>query len=307
MKKTIATKQIKLWQRLDRLVIAVPIIVFLYLSMEKYGRQIWEIILKEQNMSVIVGALLLLISATAITALPIVLIWRAISHTVKKSAISNATFRIDEDFDYFREKLTGIPPATISLLMDLKIEAKKDIAALLLRYVKIGAVSMEDGEVRVLAYENLELLPSDRTLLTLIDKRQAQPANLGAWKKQVMTEAVVQTRSNAMAAKDFDNTVAANQELSSVLGKLMVVSEAYPELKANTNFMQLQKELTETENKISMSRQFYNDTVFKYNNAIEMFPASLLAGMFAFHPMSFWEVNETERKNISIKAEDMKF
>lgn len=119
-------------------------------------------------------------------------------------------------------------------------------------------------------------------------------------------EAVVQARSNAMAAKDFDKTVAANQELSSVLGKLMVVSEAYPELKANTNFMQLQNELTETENKISLSRQFYNDTVFKYNNAIEMFPASLLAGMFGFHPMSFWEVNETERKSISIKAEDMK-
>lgn len=119
-------------------------------------------------------------------------------------------------------------------------------------------------------------------------------------------EAVVQARSNAMAAKDFDKTVAANQELSSVLGRLMIVSEAYPELKANTNFMQLQNELTETENKISLSRQFYNDTVFKYNNAIEMFPASLLAGMFGFHPMSFWEVNETERKSISIKAEDMK-
>lgn len=119
-------------------------------------------------------------------------------------------------------------------------------------------------------------------------------------------EAVVQARSNAMAAKDFDKTVAANQELSSVLGRLMVVSEAYPELKANTNFMQLQNELTETENKISLSRQFYNDTVFKYNNAIEMFPASLLAGMFGFHPMSFWEMNETERKSISIKAEDMK-
>lgn len=190
MKKTIATKQIKLWQRLDRLVIAVPIIVFLYLSMGKYGRQIWRIILNEQDMAVIVGALLFLISATAITALPIVLIWRAISHTVKKSAIRNATFRIDEDFDYFREKLTGISPATISLLMDLKIEDKKDIAALLLKYVKIGAVSMEGGEVRVLDCENLELLSSDRTLLTLIDKRQAQPANLGTWKKQVMAEAV---------------------------------------------------------------------------------------------------------------------
>lgn len=120
-------------------------------------------------------------------------------------------------------------------------------------------------------------------------------------------EAVVKARANAMAAADFDKAVAANQKLSSALRQLLVVSEAYPELKANNNFMQLQNELTETENKIALSRQFYNDTVFKYNNAIEMFPASLIAGMGGFHPASFWEAEETERNSISIKAADMKF
>ena len=63
----------------------------------------------------------------------------------EKAAIQNATFQADEDFDYYREKLTGVPPATISLLMDLQIEAKKDMAALLLKYTKMGAVSMKLG------------------------------------------------------------------------------------------------------------------------------------------------------------------
>lgn len=120
-------------------------------------------------------------------------------------------------------------------------------------------------------------------------------------------EAVAKARANAMAAADFGKAVAANQKLSTAVRQLFAVSEGYPELKANSNFLQLQNELTETENKIALSRQFYNDTVYKYNNAIEMFPASLIAGMGGFRPASFWEAEEAERSSISIKAEDMKF
>lgn len=120
-------------------------------------------------------------------------------------------------------------------------------------------------------------------------------------------EAVVKARQGAMAAADFDQTVAANGKLSSALHRLLAVSEAYPELKSNANFMQLQKELSETENKIALSRQFYNDIVLKYNNAIEMFPASMIAGLGGFHSISFWEAEEAERENISIRAEDMRF
>lgn len=120
-------------------------------------------------------------------------------------------------------------------------------------------------------------------------------------------EAVVKARQSAMAAQDFDQAVAANQNLSAALRQLLVVSEAYPELKADSSFMQLQNELTETENKIALSRQFYNDTVMKYNNAIELFPASLIAGLCGFRSMSFWEAQETERGPISIKPGDMKF
>lgn len=120
-------------------------------------------------------------------------------------------------------------------------------------------------------------------------------------------EAVVKARQSAMAAQDFDQAVAANQNLSAALRQLLVVSEAYPELKANSSFMQLQNELTETENKIALSRQFYNDTVMKYNNAIELFPASLIAGLCGFRSMCFWEAQEAERGLISIRSGDMKF
>lgn len=190
MKKTITTKQIKRWQKLDRLAFIVPVVIFAGSSVSKEGRLIWGIAFKEQNLLVAAAVIFLLGLSTAISALPILLIWRAVSHTVKKAAIQNATFRTDEDFDYYREKLSGIPPTTISLLMDLQIETKKDVSALLLKYVKIGAVSMEDGSIHVRDQELPELSESDRTLLTLIARGQAQPANLGAFKQQAMKEAV---------------------------------------------------------------------------------------------------------------------
>lgn len=168
MKKIIATKQIKRWHRLDRLALIVPIIIFLYLSFKKEGRLIWGVAAKEQNLGVTVAAFFLLAFSTVISSLPILLIWRAISHTVKKAAIQNATFYTNEDFDYYRETLTGISPTTISLLMDLQIETKKDMSALLLKYVKLGVVSMEDGMIRVYNQNLPGLTSSDRTLLALI-------------------------------------------------------------------------------------------------------------------------------------------
>lgn len=190
MKKTIATKKIKRWQKLDRLALLAPLILFLFLSIGKEGRLLWGIVLRERNFVVTIAVLLLLALAAVVASLPVVLIWRAVSHTMKKAAIQNATFQADEDLDYYREKLTGVPPVTISLLMDLQIEAKKDIAALLLKYTKMGAVSMMDGTVHVQNQELPGLLPSDRELLALIAGGQAQPANLGAWRRQAITEAV---------------------------------------------------------------------------------------------------------------------
>ena len=85
--------------------------------------------------------------------------------------------------------------------------------------------------------------------------------------------------------------------LGAALGRLLAVAEAYPDLKANQNFLALQEELTSTENKISFSRQYYNDSVLKFNNKIQMFPSNVIAGMFSFKLGEFFEVTiEAEKE-----------
>jgi len=89
----------------------------------------------------------------------------------------------------------------------------------------------------------------------------------------------------------------AEGELTSALMRLLAVAEAYPDLKANQNFLALQEELTSTENKISFSRQFYNDSVLRYNNQTQVFPSNIVAGMFGFKDGEFFEVTTaTERE-----------
>jgi len=88
----------------------------------------------------------------------------------------------------------------------------------------------------------------------------------------------------------------ADGQLSGVLGRLMMVAEAYPDLKANQNMMQLMEELTSTENKVSFARQAYNDTVMIYNTARETFPSVLIAGMFGFAPAQLFEVESAQER-----------
>ncbi|MCH2135174.1 MAG: LemA family protein [Phycisphaerales bacterium] len=120
-------------------------------------------------------------------------------------------------------------------------------------------------------------------------------------------EAVTQARNmahSAAQAMGADPTNAANMKalagaeagLTGVLGKLMMVAEAYPDLKANQNMMQVQEELTTTENKVAFSRQAYNDSVMHYNNGREQFPSSIIAGMFNFAASAMWEVESAEVK-----------
>ena len=84
--------------------------------------------------------------------------------------------------------------------------------------------------------------------------------------------------------------------LTAALSRLLAVAENYPDLKANQNFLALQEELTSTENKISFSRQYYNDSVLKFNNKIQMFPSNIVAGMFGFKVGEFFEVTEAEQR-----------
>ena len=120
-------------------------------------------------------------------------------------------------------------------------------------------------------------------------------------------EAVTQARNmahSAAQAMGADPTNAANMKafagaeagLAGVLGRLMAVAEAYPDLKANQNMMQVQEELTTTENKVAFSRQAYNDSVMHFNNGREQFPSNIIAGMFNFQEAAMWEVESEEAK-----------
>lgn len=119
-------------------------------------------------------------------------------------------------------------------------------------------------------------------------------------------EAVTAARTNAVNAKNLNEEIAANDEMTHVLSRLIAVSEAYPELKSNQNFMQLQQELSATENKIAMARQFYNDTVLKYNNAIQMFPANIVAALFGYHACEYLNAEEKEKQTIKLDANSFK-
>lgn len=100
----------------------------------------------------------------------------------------------------------------------------------------------------------------------------------------------------AKAGNDVAGMAEADKGLGSALGKLMVVSEQYPELKANSNFQSLMSELKDTESKIAYSRQFYNDIVLKFNDKIEMFPSNIIANMFKFEQAKFFEVTNDAAK-----------
>lgn len=90
----------------------------------------------------------------------------------------------------------------------------------------------------------------------------------------------------------------AEGELSGALSRLMMVAEAYPDLKANQNFLSLQEELTSTENKISFSRQYYNDSVLHLNNKIQMFPSNVIAGLFRFVVGEFFEIEAPAERQV---------
>ena len=121
-------------------------------------------------------------------------------------------------------------------------------------------------------------------------------------------EAVVNARNAAITAgsSGVAAQAAAENALSGALRQLFALSEAYPDLKANQNFQQLQSELSDIENKIAAARRFFNNAVQEYNTGIQSFPAVLLAGSLGFHSKEFFDVGAEERKVIS-QAPQVKF
>src|SRR5215471_16101554 len=119
-------------------------------------------------------------------------------------------------------------------------------------------------------------------------------------------EEVVKARNVAMTAQGPQQQAAAENMLSGALRQLFALSEAYPDLKANQNFQQLQAELSDIENKIAASRRFFNSAVQEYNTGIQQFPAVLLAGSLGFAPKDFFDVGVEERKVLD-QAPQVKF
>jgi LemA protein len=113
-------------------------------------------------------------------------------------------------------------------------------------------------------------------------------------------EAVVQARRQAVDARGIEDQAQAENILTQSLRQLFAVSEAYPQLRANENFMALQEELSGTEGRIAFSRQFYNEQVLSYDNALEGFPTNLLAGAFGFKSRPYFEAETASREAVSV-------
>ena len=114
-------------------------------------------------------------------------------------------------------------------------------------------------------------------------------------------EKIAQLRTSWANSSSVGEKAQLDGELSGALKTIMAVSENYPDLKANQNFADLSEELRNTENKISFSRQFYNDTVTMYNTKLEVFPSNIIAGIFKFTPRDLFEAESAEaRKNIKV-------
>jgi LemA protein len=119
-------------------------------------------------------------------------------------------------------------------------------------------------------------------------------------------EKVVQARNMAMSAQGVAKQAEAENVLSGTLKSLFALSESYPDLKANQNFLGLQEELSSTENRIGFARQHYNDVVSQYNGALQRFPSNILAGMFGFRQAEFFQLDAAEAAAVQ-KAPQVKF
>lgn len=118
--------------------------------------------------------------------------------------------------------------------------------------------------------------------------------------EQETLEKVIQARNAAITAQGVAASAQAEAGLTQALGKLFALSEAYPELKSNQNALQLQEELTATENKIAFARQFYNDLVMRFNTSIQVFPNNMIAGNLGFKTAESFEVDYLERETPQI-------
>lgn len=114
-------------------------------------------------------------------------------------------------------------------------------------------------------------------------------------------ERVIKARNTYLSSGTREQAMEADSELSSAINKLFALSEAYPDLKANESFLDLQAQLKDTEEKISFARKFYNDTALLLNNKIDLFPSNIVASLFKFSKVEFFKASEAERENVKVE------
>jgi len=178
------------------------------------------------------------------------------------------------------------------------------VVALLVLY----AISMYNKLVglrnsRENAFANIDVQLKQR--YDLIPQLVATVKGYAAHEKELL-ENITKARTAAMGATNINDKIEADNQLSNCLAGLRVAVEAYPDLKANQNFMQLQGEISDIENKLAATRRFFNSTTRELNTAVQSFPANLLAGMFGFHKEPMFEIPEVERAQVE-KAPEIKF
>ena len=175
-------------------------------------------------------------------------------------------------------------------------------------FIVIGVfISMYNGLVKLRnnrenAFANIDVQLKQR--YDLVPQLVSTVKGYATHEKDVL-EKVTAARAAAMSATTIDEKVAADKALSGALAGLRVSLEAYPELKANQNFLQLQTELADIENKLAAARRFFNSSTREYNNACEVFPSNIIAGMFHFTRAAMYEA--VENRATLEKAPEVKF
>ena len=145
------------------------------------------------------------------------------------------------------------------------------------------------------AFANIDVQLKQR--FDLIPQLVATVKGYAAHEKELL-EKITLARTAAMSATSINDKIQADQQLSSALAGLKVSVEAYPDLKANQNFLQLQSELADIENKLAATRRFFNSSTKELNNAVQTFPSNLLAGMFGFQKEPMYEIQASDRQSM---------
>lgn len=181
------------------------------------------------------------------------------------------------------------------------------VAIIVVVVLVILVASMYNGLVKLRnnrenAFANIDVQLKQR--YDLVPQLVSTVKGYASHEKELL-EKVTAARAAAMNANSIDEKVAADKSLSGALAGLRVSLEAYPELKANQNFLQLQTELSDIENKLSAARRFFNSSTKEFNNACEVFPSNIIAGIFGFKRASMYEA--TEGRETLNKAPEIKF